>query len=260
VIFCAGEPERPRACAWPKSEQRRLLDLPAADEEPEHEEDFGEEGDEDEAKICVGEEVGLDAVDGPAESVDEEEDAQDPRDVAGAKDQVAEQREVNSEEDERERPSGMKGVELQPDLRLQLRGAEDGQVIRSGQELIDVYEAEDGGDRDAGVDQLEDGSEQGQGSVDGSEQDVERPGEDDVADEADEVAKNCCSEKVRVSGDVLRGLLGVACGDQLWVDGELGVADGIEEIGEAGDECGLAQSHSVVVSCCRHRSCGSRLE
>ena len=50
-----------------------------------------------------------------------------------------------------------------------------------------------------------------------------------------------------MGGDVEDGLLDVAGDDQPWEDGRLGIADGIEEVGESGDECRLPQGHAIVV-------------
>jgi hypothetical protein len=78
----------------PLHRRRRLLDLPAPDQEPEHEEQFAEEGDKEESKMAVWVEVWLQAIDQPAQSIDYQQNPDDPGDVARAVDQVAEQNEM----------------------------------------------------------------------------------------------------------------------------------------------------------------------
>ena len=53
-----------------------------------------------------------------------------------------------------------------------------------------------------------------------------------------------------MSGDVLHGLSGVVRCHQLRVNRNLSIADRIEQVGEAGDECRLTQSDAVVGFCC----------
>jgi hypothetical protein len=52
--------------------------------------------------------------------------------------------------------------------------------------------------------------------------------------------------------DVLRGLRDVAWDHKLWIH-VLGVGDGVEQVGEAGDQCRLTQGDAVLGSC---RDCG----
>jgi hypothetical protein len=47
-----------------------VLELPAPDQVPEHEEQFSEEGDKQEFEMGVGTEVWLQAIDQPAQSID----------------------------------------------------------------------------------------------------------------------------------------------------------------------------------------------
>jgi hypothetical protein len=51
-----------------------------------------------------------------------------------------------------------------------------------------------------------------------------------------------------MSGDVLRSLRDVAWDHQLWIH-VLGVGDGVEQVGEAGDQGRMTQGDAVVGSC-----------
>jgi hypothetical protein len=114
----------------------RLLDLPAPDPEPKNEEHFAEGRDESEIKIGIRKNVGPEARNHPAQSSDEQHNPQYPRDVAGPVDQVAQENKMNSKDDQGHGPFVMKRMEQKPNLRMQLTGSKDGQVIRCGEEMI----------------------------------------------------------------------------------------------------------------------------
>jgi hypothetical protein len=61
--------------------------------------------------VACWKEVGSDTVDHPAQSVNNEQDADDPWDIAGTKDQVSEKDKVNAKEHQAHGPIVAKGIE-----------------------------------------------------------------------------------------------------------------------------------------------------
>ena len=172
---------------------------------------------------------------------------------------------MNPKDDQGHGPFVMERMELKPHLRLQLAGAEEGEVIRSDEEMVDIQQAKHAAESAGGVHQLAPRGKQGQRSVDRGEQDIERPGNNDVTDEADDVTEYGDSKEARVGGDVLHGLSGVVRSHQLRVNGKLSVADRIEQVGEAGDQRRLTQGNAIVgfllripasLACSLRRVCG----
>src|SRR5580692_6215660 len=98
------------------SREGRLVNLPAADQEPKHEEQLSEKGDKEESEMGIGIEVGLQAIDYPAQSIDYQENADDPGNVARTVDQVAQQNQMNSENDQAHGPIVAKRTEQKPEL------------------------------------------------------------------------------------------------------------------------------------------------
>ncbi len=103
---------------------RCLRDAPTPDEQPQHEDEFAEERDEHESRVGVGIEVWLHAIADPAQSVDDQDHAEPPRDVARADDQKSDQYEVDSKKDQPERVIRTKRMEQQVHLRAERAGAE----------------------------------------------------------------------------------------------------------------------------------------
>jgi hypothetical protein len=125
----------------------------------------------------------------------------------------------------------MERMELKPHLRLQLAGAEEDEVIRSDEEMVNIQQAKHAAESAGGVNWLAPRGKQGPRSVDWGEQDIERPGNDDVTDEADDVTEYGDGKEAKMCGDVLHGLSGVLRSHQLRVNGKLSIADRIEEVG-----------------------------
>ena len=61
---------------------------------------------------------------------------------------------MNSKDDQGQGPFVVKRMEQKPDLRMQLTGSKDGQVIRCGEEMINVQQAKHTAESDGGVHQL----------------------------------------------------------------------------------------------------------
>jgi hypothetical protein len=74
-----------------------LLDLPAPDQKPKHEDQFPEERDKDESKMGVRIKVWTQAIDHPAPSIDYQQNPDYFGDVPRPANQVAQQTQMNSE-------------------------------------------------------------------------------------------------------------------------------------------------------------------
>ncbi len=82
---------------------------------------------------------------------------------------------------------------------------------------------------------------------------MQRLGNDDVTDEADDVTEYRGSKKAQMGGDVLHCLIDIARNHQLRLNKKLSVADRIEQVGEAGDQRCLTQGNAIVGFCCGYR-------
>jgi hypothetical protein len=69
----------------------------------------------------------------------------------GAVDQIAQENQMNSEDDQGHGPFVVKRMELKPHLRLQLAGAEEDEVIRGDEEMVDIQQAKDAAESDGGI-------------------------------------------------------------------------------------------------------------
>lgn len=87
---------------------------------------------------------------------------------------------MNPKDDQGHGPFVVERMELKPHLRLQLAGAEESEVIRGDEEMVDVQQAKHAAESAGGVHQLAPRGKQGQRSVYRGEQDIQRPGNNDV--------------------------------------------------------------------------------